>query len=130
MCVGNARQRVRHLPQLNDGEMAGEVLLDRVEVRRRGVAQCRSPVCGQRCPRNTGVDVIGLFRDEPGGGHCVNEAADAGPAQHHSIAELTHMQPTARCGVEFEQHVVPRQRDVACVAHVRFDCLKSAAVGQ
>ena len=63
----------------------------------------------------TGVDDLS-FDVRPGMDHVIDDSADPGPAEYDSFTEVLHPQ-LSTCRVEFEEHVVPGQRQPGGLFH-------------
>src|SRR6516164_7184615 len=117
------------LAALPGGQARAEVPADRLPVDRPGAPQRVLAAGGQHGEAGPAVGLVGLSFGQAGGGQLVHDPADPGPAEHGPLAQLAHPQPAARCGVEFEQHVIPGQRHLAGRPQVGFDGRHQPAVG-
>ena len=92
------------------GEVAGEVLFDRVPVVAAGSLHRVAAVVGEDDENRAAVVLGANAADEAGLFHSVDDTGEAALAAEDPLGELVHAQTVGRL-LEVNEHVVPAQRN-------------------
>jgi hypothetical protein len=111
------------------GQAGAEVPADGLPVDRPGAPERVLAVSGENGEAGPAVGLVGLALGQAGGGQFIDDPAHPGTAEHRPLAQLAHPQPVVGRGVQFQQHVIPRQRDLCRGSQIRFHRRNQPAVG-
>src|SRR5207245_1368644 len=113
-CHGGRWQRSlqggRDTAELGRGQPGREPVLDGGEVMRHRLAETGETGFRERRVGGASIGGVVLTADETLGDELVYDAADPSPAEHDTLPEVAHPQPSLWCCGQLQEDVVPAQR--------------------